>query len=240
MSSYKDIESDLYKIAQHFVTAIPNYMVPAGEPITYRGWRLVPWKHKVDIKENPQTARVNYEIFSPISPTKRAWGTSYEGLSHAKFMVDHRIKELESGEARSRSTPLEDETGPRTTDDFKNLYKKNSYGHGILYMLAKDGPTRTGAIETIFPIRGSSTLTYLRRNGLIVKNPPESNTAPWEITPLGRELLALRGDFDLAGLKAQKLYGREKKEQGRIEIMNQDLDRLPEDDSEADELDFND
>lgn len=83
-----------------------------------------------------------------------------------------------------------------TLKDVVNRYRTGSIGHGVLQLLAVRKLARTGEIESFFPsLHGSSTLTYMRRQGLITKV-LKTNTSPYAITKLGVDLLALRGKFD--------------------------------------------
>ena len=80
----------------------------------------------------------------------------------------------------------------------KNLNRlKNGTTHGILQFLADKGVHGARAMDIIaeFPsLRGSSTLTYMRRDGLIAKLTTEQ-TAPWIICKYGLALLCDLGQY---------------------------------------------
>jgi len=80
----------------------------------------------------------------------------------------------------------------------KNLAKlKNGTRHGILQFLADKGVHGARAMDIIaaFPsIRGSSTLTYMRRDGVVAKLTTDQ-IAPWIITKYGLALLSDLGQY---------------------------------------------
>jgi hypothetical protein len=229
-SSHREVEGDLYKIA--------SSIVAAKQAFEYKSYRIVP-RTIVD------RGLTYYRCFIYPPGTEGLPGVfpvgsgfSYRNLNlavdNAKEQVDKRL--LAASTPAPTCTPSEFTKIPPGIEPLKKLHRKESYGHGILYLLAKEGPKRTSEIYAIFPIKGSSTLTYMRRQGLIEHQTPNT-TSPWLITPLGKELLALRGNFDLAGMKARNLYGKDRMELGKIELRNQSLEQAP-DDPEADEIEL--
>jgi hypothetical protein len=76
----------------------------------------------------------------------------------------------------------------------QKLYRSGSLGHGILQALVA-GPQRNKELEAYFPsIAGSSLMTHMRRQGVVEKE-GGSQTSPYVLTELGRELLQERGIF---------------------------------------------
>jgi hypothetical protein len=78
------------------------------------------------------------------------------------------------------------------------LYRTGSIGHGILQVLA-NAPARYRELEAYFPsINGASTITHMRRQGVIQKSDESYAQSPFVITELGEEILKQRGEFDFA------------------------------------------
>jgi hypothetical protein len=77
------------------------------------------------------------------------------------------------------------------------MYKVGSLGHGILHAIAA-APSRHSELIAFFPtIDGASTLTHMRRQGVIAKE-TENQQAPFILTELGKEVLQERGDYTFA------------------------------------------
>lgn len=79
-------------------------------------------------------------------------------------------------------------------NNVSNLYKTGSIGHGVMSAIKhRDGCTSKELKAYFSSLNDSSTLTHMRREGVIVKN-GGVNTA-WQLTPLGEEFLTLRGAY---------------------------------------------
>lgn len=94
----------------------------------------------------------------------------------------------------------------------RNKYKSGTLVHGILHYLHSQNGARYRDIMANFPtLLTNSTLTYVRREGLIEKAGPEF-TARWQVTQEGINLLANRdmytpADFWRYAFKNFPFYG---------------------------------
>jgi len=77
----------------------------------------------------------------------------------------------------------------------EKLYRAGTIGHGVLQALSARGGCRSKELRAFFSVlNDSSTLTHMRREGLIEKQ-DKQHTAPFTLTVLGREILRERGIY---------------------------------------------
>jgi hypothetical protein len=111
-----------------------------------------------------------------------------------------------------RLTYVASEFSTQTTLPSK-LYKSGSIGHGILHALST-GPIRNGELISYFPtINGASTMTNMRRQGVVAKKDDNNLQSPYIITDLGQAILQERGPYTFAmwkkywGITSSRIHG---------------------------------
>ncbi len=91
---------------------------------------------------------------------------------------------------------IRQEVSTQTKSPVTKLYKKGTASHGILAACAGAG-SRYKELEAFFPgLKGSSTLTHMRRQGVIQKS-GEGQQTPYILTEMGEELLKERGPYTI-------------------------------------------